>query len=900
MTTNIYKNTLNMPKTAFKMKANLVENEPKILEIWEKRKIYKLITEDTSRKKTFTIQDGPPYANGKIHLGHALNKILKDIVNKYKLLKGFNINYTPGWDCHGLPIEIQVKNTLKKSGINLTKNNAELHCGNYVKEQITEQLCSFKRLGVLGDWDNHYTTMSVEYKNTTLNTLQKIIKKNQVYQTVRPVPWCTTCVSTLADAEITYKNKEVHSIFVLFEIVDKKKILNLFNLDTRQTKNKIFIVVWTTTPWTIPANQAVALNPKITYTLTQYNSNFYITAEDLIKNLEIDKKNITVLGKCTGNLFSNFTVIHPLYTKKKIKVITDTDVKNDTGTGCLHIAPAHGTYDYTLGTQYNLPTYNCIDVKGVFKETIVDLAGKNIFLSETTEHILQLLKKNETLFNVQKITHSYPYCWRHNTPIVFLATNQCFISMSKNNLLAKALLNVNDNINWYPENSKKRMLTTLENRPDWCISRQRIWGVEFSLCNIKKLNNSIQKNVDENAVLDVWFDSGVVPIYFSTKNKKKADLYIEGCDQYRGWFQTTLLLNLLYNKTTPCKNVITHGFVVDQKGYKMSKTLGNCITPEEVINTYGADVLRLWVASTEYYKDVQISNVILQRTAETYKKIRNTLRYLLGNSHDFNFDKQKVKINDLVEIDKWILLKTKHYHKKINENYKKYKIHAVSTLITKFCVSYLSNFYLDITKNRQYTFKTNSVGKKSAQTATYYLLNTLLTWITPILSFTAEEIHSLDEFKKKNNDSIFLRRWENPEIPRKLYLKQNTDKKWELLKTLKHIINKEIENVKTAENIKSNLEVSVTLKLSNQLFKKLIHLKNELQFIFIVSSCELLSTKKKDLPADSIAQAIVTKTTNIKCPRCWQHVPQINITNSICSRCVENTTKNSDEIRYYA
>lgn len=926
-----YKDTLNLPQTEFPMKANLARREPEMLKHWEKINLYQKIRSARKGQKKFILHDGPPYANGNIHLGHALNKILKDIVVKAKTLDGMDAPYVPGWDCHGLPIELNVEKKFGKAGEKLSAAEIREKCREYALQQINIQREEFKRLGVLGDWDHPYLTMNPHYEADIVRALQIIIDKGHVQQGFKPVHWCIDCRSALAEAEVEYANKESPAIDVRFRV---------FNGDKFPGEGILSIPIWTTTPWTLPANQAVALNPDHKYVLIQIKDEnrkerLIIVEELLTASIaRYDVTNYEKLANLTHAQLKPLLLQHPFY-DRQVPVVFGKHVTLDAGTGAVHTAPAHGQDDFIIGTQYHLPVESPVDERGCFKDNVQFFAGEFVF--KANQKIIDLLRENGNLLAVSKINHSYPHCWRHKTPLIFLATAQWFISMDKKELRQHALNAINQ-VTWIPEWGQGRIFSMIEGRPDWCISRQRNWCTPMSLIvdkqthqlhpqmsklfpiitdkfeqqgieawynlDLKELfrelhqKDKIDKEVEKEAeqyqkipdTLDVWFDSGVshfAVLKHHPDLSYPADLYLEGSDQHRGWFHSSLLTGVAMNDEAPYRQVLTHGFTVDEQGRKMSKSLGNVVAPEKVVNTLGADILRLWVSSTDYRNEIAGSDKILNQVTDVYRRIRNTTRFLLANLHDFNPKENILPVADLLSLDKWVVNLAKSKQQDIIDAYQKYQFHIIYQTLHNFCSIELGGFYLDVIKDRQYTMQKNSRGRRSAQTAIYYILQALVRWMTPILSFTAEETW---EFMPggKNVDSVFLTEWFNfPEIV--------SDKfSWDDVIKLRSEVNKKIEAKRNAGIIGSALEANVEIICEEPLFSQLQSIKDELRFALITSAVSI---------NPGTPQINVHPLDYAKCARCWHRRPDVGSDPQhpdICARCVKNLPGHEGEERYYA
>ncbi|WP_343154878.1 isoleucine--tRNA ligase [Buchnera aphidicola (Pseudoregma panicola)] len=920
-----YKKTLNLPKTKFSMKANLINKEPEILKEWNKLNIQKIIEKNNINKKKFILQDGPPYANGNIHIGHALNKIIKDIIIKSKNLSNLNALYTPSWDCHGLPIEQKIEEKIKKNKKKTDKKSFKKHCKKYVLKQISKQKKEFIRLGVFANWENSYITMDLKNQKNVINKLKKIINKKYIYSAYKPIHWCIKCKSSLAEAELKYKKKKCNTIFVLFKIKEKKKLKKIFKIN--KNKKHIYAPIWTTTPWSLPSNQAISINSNIYYSFIETKKFNIIIAEKIAKTVlkEFKIKKYKILGKKLGKRIEFIKCYHP-FIKKNVPIILSNHVNLKIGTGLVHISPDHGQEDFEVGKKYNIQPLNLITKKGFYKKNIHKLLNKK-FIFNTDKIIIKILKKNNKIIYQKNILHKYPFCWRHNYPTIFISRPQWFINLNKNNFKKKVIEEI-QKVKWNPEWGKNKMINMLKSRPDWCISRQRYWGVPITIFvekktnkmhhntknfiekikkNLFKLGNEYWEKIDKKKflfkkekkylkskdVLDVWFDSGSIDVnsvYHSFKKELKADLYIEGSDQYRGWFMSSIIISMITKKMSPYKHVIAHGFVVDKNGKKMSKSEGNIIKPSEIIKEFGADILRLWVSSTDYLKEIIISKNVIRNSVDVYRKIRNTIRFILSNLYDFKENLETIKYKKLILIDKWIIGKTKIIQKKIINFYKKYKFHKIINIITKFCNLELGSFYLDIIKDRLYTLPKESLERKSCQTTLYKILNAMVLWIYPILPFTAYEIWKFIE--KKNKSYIFTQNWFNKlKNFSKNEILNLSD--WKNLILIKNKVNYEIEKSIRKKIIKSSLESYIKIYVNKNIKKKIEILKKEIKFMFIVSKVKIKNIKKNK--SKEIIKIYVKKYKGKKCERCWNFFKKnkkIELKyKNLCNRCIKNITK---------
>lgn len=924
-----YKKTLNLPKTRFSMRANLTQKEPQILKNWYENNLYQIIRKSKENKKIFFLHDGPPYANGNIHIGHAVNKILKDIIIKSKNLSGFDAPYIPSWDCHGLPIEQKVEEQIGIYNNTINTLQFQEKCRTYAQNQVKKQKKDFIRLGVIGDWDNPHLTMNYKNEANIINTLSKIIEKKKLYRDFKPIHWCLKCKSSLSDAEIEYFDKESDAIFVAMKSNDKniKKLLH----DHVSNNKEIYLPIWTTTPWTLPSSQAITVHPDFTYDLIETERYHLIIAKDLVQNTLHSLKitNWKYLISITGKQLEGIKFLHPFLKNILLPVILGKHVTLEAGTGAVHTAPDHGQDDYSVCQKYHINTINLIDHNGSFKTNIhPKLDGINVF--HANKIVIQLLINHNCLLHREAFTHSYPHCWRHKTPIIFRATPQWFIDIDKNNFRCNAIQEIKKVI-WIPEWGKSRIKEMIKNRPDWCISRQRKWGVPMSIFIHKKTgeihpqNSLIMKKIIKKVelegiktwwnidlkeilgqdyklyhqnfdILDVWFESGNTHTSIKYKNKKNkknhADMFLEGSDQHRGWFMSSLMISMLTNQKAPYSEVLTHGFVVDGKGQKMSKSIGNTMSPNDIINKLGADVLRLWVASSNYSNDISISQEILQRTSDIYRRIRNTARFMLANIHDFDPDENIIPKEQMIHLDQWAIAQARIVQEKIITLYNKYNFHGVIKKLMHFCSIEMGSFYLDIIKDRQYTLQKNSLERRSCQTAIYYIIHALVRWISPILSFTADEIWSY--LPGKNSNYVFTEEWSNELFELSIDTICN-HQFWKELIAVKNEINKFIAEEIKNKTIKNSLETSITLYVTSEMKKKLKILKNELKFILLTSH---VVVKNYDLaPIDakkslSLSQFKISlkKSKDKKCPRCWHYnIPMTYNDDKICIRCISNT-----------
>ncbi len=760
-----YKHTLNLPVTKFPMKAGLPNREPLILKRWQELNLYQKMRDNGKGKPRFILHDGPPYANGDIHIGHAVNKILKDIILKSKTLSGFDTPYVPGWDCHGLPIELNVEKKVGKAGIKITASEFRKACREYAQKQVDGQREDFKRLGIQAEWENPYLTMDFSYEADIIRTLADIVKQGHLHKGIKPVHWCVDCRSSLAEAEVEHEDKKSPAIDVRFNVIDTVKFEKISGASGHGT---ISVPIWTTTPWTLPANQAVALNPEYNYLLLQCGNERLLLAEDLYKNA-LERYGMTgeVIIRCKGSVLEGLLLQHPFY-ERKVPIILGDHVTAEAGTGAVHTAPGHGQDDYTVGLKYQLEVNNPVGVNGCFLPDTEFFSGQSVF--KANPNVIELLNENGALLSHVDIQHSYPHCWRHKSPIIFRATPQWFISMDQKGLREAAHKAINDTT-WLPDWGQRRIEGMVDGRPDWCVSRQRTWGVPIPLFvhqqtgelhpNTQVLMEQVALQVEELGIdawfdldaesllgdeaadydkatdtLDVWFDSGVSHACVLARREYlglPADLYLEGSDQHRGWFQSSLLTSVASTGKAPYKNVLTHGFTVDAQGMKMSKSKGNVIAPQKIVNNLGADIIRLWVASSDYTAEMNVSDDILKQTADSYRRIRNTARYLLSNLSDFNPALDIVATENLLAIDKWAVDRAYDCQQDIITAYNSYQFHTIYQKVHNFCSNEMGSLYLDITKDRQYTMGENSIGRRSSQTAMYHILEAITRWVAPSL-----------------------------------------------------------------------------------------------------------------------------------------------------------------------
>ncbi len=935
-----YKATLNLPDTDFPMRGNLANREPEMLKQWQDSGLYQKIREVSDGRPTFVLHDGPPYANGDIHIGHAVNKILKDIIVKSHTIDGFDARYVPGWDCHGLPIELMVEKKIGKAGNKVDAKTFREKCREYATKQVDGQRKDFIRLGVLGDWEKPYLTMDYQFEANIVRSLGKIIDKGHLHQGSKPVHWCLDCGSALAEAEVEYQDKESPAIDVMFTAVNNSDFEKVFNCTDGQ--GDISTVIWTTTPWTLPANQAVALHPEFNYDLIQVETPHgparlileNTLADGVLKRYGIE--NSQLLASCVGSALENLLVKHPLY-DKQVPIILGDHVTTETGTGAVHTAPGHGQDDFIVGNKYGLEVYNPVAGNGVFLADTELFAGKHV--NKVNPEIIEILAENHVLLKHEKMQHSYPCCWRHKTPIIFRATPQWFISMEQAGLRELANKAIADTT-WLPDWGQARIESMVNNRPDWCISRQRTWGVPITLFvhkesgelhpDTQSLIEQVAKKIEQQGIeawfsleasellgadadlydkttdtLDVWFDSGVThACVLNHRNKLTfpADLYLEGSDQHRGWFQSSLLTSVAINGVAPYKKVLTHGFTVDAHGKKMSKSLGNVVSPQKIVNNLGADILRLWVASSDYSNEMTVSDEILKRSADSYRRIRNTARFLLANLNGFDPLTDKLENDELLSLDRWAIAKALELQNEIIAAYKEFNFHLIHHKLQHFCTIDLGGFYLDIIKDRQYTTQSNSIARRSAQTALYHIVEAMCRWIAPILSFTADELWQA--IPGEHSDSALLESW----YPNLVALDEHEKMDmsfWQKMLDIRAVVSKELETLRADKTIGSSLDAEVTLYVDAELLAMLTTLKEELRFVLITSEATIHHIDDAD--SDSVetqlssGETIKIKTaasTNEKCVRCWHHREDVGIDKEhpeLCGRCVENVSGNGEQ-----
>lgn len=915
-----YNSTLNLPKTDFPMRAGLPKSEPVTLKNWEEEKIYENLMEINEGKPLFVLHDGPPYANGNIHLGTALNKILKDFIVRYKNMSGFKAPYVPGWDTHGLPTELKAR---KKAGVGSSADISELElrkmCQEFVEGYIDDQRNQFKRLGVIGEWDNPYITLTHDFEAEQIRIFAEMACKGYIYKGLKPVYWCPECKTALAEAEIEYAEDPCHSIYVKFNVTDDLGKFSAMGIDPK----KVYFVIWTTTTWTLPGNVAICVGPSFDYAVIKCGDEYYVMAEELYKRAmeDAEKTDYEVVATIKGSELEYMKTAHPFMDRESVVIVGD-HVTLESGTGCVHTAPGHGVEDYDVCRNYpEIPIIVPVDENGVLTEEAGMFAG--LKTADANKPIAEHLEKIGALFALKKIIHQYPHCWRCKNPVLFRATDQWFCSVDDfKDDAVKAI----DEVEWIPGWGKDRITSMVRERKDWCISRQRKWGVPIPIfyceeCGEPLIDKEAMLAVadlfgkegsnawfthtaeeilpkgkkcskcgctsftKEKDIMDVWFDSGsshAAVLKNRPYLKWPADLYLEGADQYRGWFQSSLLTSVATMGTAPYKAVLTHGWVVDGKGRVMHKSLGNGIDPQEVIDQYGADVLRLWVASSDYHADIRISPDILKQLSEAYRKIRNTARYILGNLNGFNPDENMVSLDELMPIDKWALAKLNILIDKVKEAYDKYEFHIVYHAIHNFCVVDMSNFYLDVLKDRLYTEKSDSKARRAAQTSIYIILNAMTRMIAPILAYTSDEIwkympHSSSE---KAEHVIYN------EMPEKVDITIDDDFMafWDEIHELRNDVKKSLETFIKDKTIKSSLEAKVTLAASGDKLAFLKKAENELATAFIVSEVEIVENSSE-------LEIKIEKAEGEKCERCWvisKTVGENSEHPTLCSRCCEN------------
>ncbi|OAM52390.1 isoleucine--tRNA ligase [Methylovorus sp. MM2] len=920
---------LNLPETPFPMRGDLAKREPAWLKQWQDQQLYKKIRAARKGAKKFILHDGPPYANGDIHIGHAVNKILKDIIVKSKTMSGFDAPYVPGWDCHGLPIELMVE---KLHGKNIDPAKFRELCREYAAEQIERQKKDFIRLGVLGDWDHPYRTMDFKTEADIMRALGDIYKNGYLYQGSKPVHWCVDCGSALAEAEVEYEDKNSPAIDVGFKVVDNAALSKMFGVEVA---GDAYAVIWTTTPWTLPANQAVTVHPDFTYDLIKTSKGLLILAHELAEATlaRYGEASTQVLASCKGVALEFLSLQHP-FENRQVPVILGDHVTTDAGTGLVHTAPAHGLEDYAVGMRYNLPVDNPVGDDGKFYSRVERFAGMSIW--DANKVVIETLAASGNLMASARLNHSYPHCWRHKTPVIFRATHQWFIGMNQEGVAGSTLRTLAnaavDDTEFFPSWGRARLEAMIKNRPDWCVSRQRNWGVPmplfvhketselhpdtsallekvalqveqqgieawFSLDGAAFLQEHAPKDAEQykkvTDTLDVWFDSGTTHAAVLKRREElqsPADLYLEGSDQHRGWFQSSLLTGCAINGRAPYGALLTHGFVVDGNGHKMSKSKGNVVAPQKVMDTYGADILRLWVASTDYSGELTISDEILKRVADSYRRIRNTLRFLLSNLADFDAGKNLLPVAEWLEIDRYALVLTHDLETKLLADYDRYEFHLAMQKFVGFCSEDLGGFYLDILKDRLYTTGADSHPRRAAQSALYHITHALMRLMAPILSFTANEIWQtlgLDE-----NVSVFEELWY--ELPAHA-LSDADIAVWQEIIAVRAFANKAIEEQRAQSLVGSSLQSELDIYASGKTYKALATLEDDLRFVLITSRANLHQAE------DEGVSIKVTPSAHTKCDRCWHYRADVGADAAhpqICGRCVSNLFGKGEARRY--
>jgi len=926
-----YKNTLNLPQTDLPMKANLAQREPEMLKKWEDMNIYKKIRQMAKGKTPYILHDGPPYANGNIHLGTALNKIIKDIVIKSKNMTGFDGVYVPGWDCHGLPIEHQVDKELGAKKVTMSQVEKRRACRTYAEKYVGIQREQFKRLGVFGEWDDPYLTMAYPYEAATVAEFGKLYLNGSVYKGKKPVYWCASCRTALAEAEVEYADHHTPSIYVKFNFVS-----DIAQALPKLAGQKVAMVIWTTTPWTIPANLAIAVKDDFIYVAVKIDQDVLIVAKDMLDYcldaFGYQGKPYEIIDEFKGAILEGQKCMHPLINRNSVLILAPF-VTLDAGTGAVHIAPGHGQEDYEIGLEYGLDNYAPVDEAGKFTEDVEHFAGQFVF--DANDNVIKKLDEVGALLGHVPMQHSYPHCWRCKKPIIFRSTEQWFISMEKNDLRKKALACINE-VKWIPSWGRDRIYGMVENRPDWCISRQRLWGVPITVFYCAKCKNEVMTKemmdylvglVEKNGadvwfekepkdlmpkhttcphchgteftkeinILDVWFDSGVSHAAVLEKRpdlNSPCDMYLEGNDQHRGWFHSSLLESVGTRGRAPYKSVLTHGMVVDGEGKKMSKSVGNVISAEEGIAKYGAEILRLWVAAEDYTDDIRISEVILKRLMEAYRRIRNTSRFILGNLYDFNVGTDSVPYDQMTEMDQWALHRLQEVIKRVTEAYERHQFHAVFYTLYNYCTVDLSALYLDVLKDRLYTNKAASTVRRSGQTAMFIILDAMTRLLAPILTFTSEEVWSAMPSWSNKEESVHLAQF--PQVNDK-YLNTELGECWKTMIDAKAEIAKAVEQARKEKAIGHSLDARITIAAPQKLRELIAAHLEDMRSLLIVSQLQV--AEEKDIAAPFRSTEIdgltvgVEKARGGKCERCWIYEESVGSDANhptVCSRCLSN------------
>ncbi|HKJ72295.1 MAG TPA: isoleucine--tRNA ligase [Gammaproteobacteria bacterium] len=930
-----YKDTLNLPKTDFPMRAGLPKREPEQLARWEADDTYRKVREAARGRPKFVLHDGPPYANGRIHIGHAVNKVLKDVICKSKHLAGFDAPYVPGWDCHGLPIEQKVEEQLAEAGEQVSAAEFRRRCREYAQTYIDIQREEFKRLGVAGEWEAPYVTMDFAYEARIVRELGRVLEAGNVYRGAKPVHWCAACGSALAEAEVEYHDRTDPAIDVAFPVVAGLEAA------CPGAGGNVAVVIWTTTPWTLPANHAVAVHPDLEYVVIRGRGGTdYLVAQELAGDVAArwGLGEPEVLARCRGRDLEGVRLQHPFMDDRQVPVIPGEHVTIEAGTGCVHTAPGHGQDDYEVGKTFGLPVDTRVDEAGRFKADTEHFAGEDALAAN--DLVVDLLRERGALVHGEALAHSYPHCWRHKTPVLFRATPQWFISLSENDLRGRALTAIGET-RWIPASGEHRIRGMVENRPDWCISRQRHWGVPLTLvacdgCGEPLRDPAVMESVAEQVeargvdawfemgldevlpdgetcghcggtafskvedILDVWFDSGVSHAAVLEQREdlvSPADLYLEGSDQHRGWFQSSLLESVLTRGRAPYKGVLTHGFTMDAEGRKMSKSAGNVVAPQDVMERLGADILRLWVAAQDYSGDIRISDEILDQLAGDYRRVRNTARFILGNLKDFDPAQHALPVDGLLEMDRWILAEAARVQAQVGAAYDEYAFHLVYSRVHHFCAETLSAFYHDVLKDRLYTMPAGSRGRRSAQTATLHVLEALVRWLAPVTSFTAEEIWG--HMPGRRGESVLMQTYyELPEVDGADALRE----RWTQMRAVREAVDAVLEPMRTDKTIGSALDAEVDLFIDGELGQRLAELGDELRFMLLTSAARVHplaeapgDAQETDVDGLKVAARVAVHE---KCGRCWHRRPSVGDSADhpeLCDRCVANIEGDGEE-----